>query len=159
VVISCPDRAASGAYNKLERKVGDFATVLLVEAGLDRGEVGALRQAFDGGDVPALDLDREHDARLDVIGGELIDKARQEEVLRNSDADWTIVRPSRLTGEPARQRMAVAERLRYSPRASISRADVARFMVDGVGDQRLFRRTVEISDHARAEAASGSVTT
>jgi nucleoside-diphosphate-sugar epimerase len=85
-----------------------------------------------------------------VIGGELIDKARQEEVLRNSDADWTIVRPSRLTGEPARHRMAVAERLRYSPRASISRADVARFMVDGVGDQRLFGRTVEISDHARA---------
>jgi uncharacterized protein YbjT (DUF2867 family) len=91
-----------------------------------------------------------------VIGAELVDKARQEELLRNSDADWTIVRPSRLTDDPARQRMAVAERLRYSPRASISRADVARFMVDAVGDRRLFRRTVEISDRARAETSSGS---
>jgi putative NADH-flavin reductase len=84
-----------------------------------------------------------------AIGEELVDKARQEELLRSSDVDWTIVRPSRLTNEPARHRMAVAERLRYSIRASVSRADVARFMVDAVGDERLSRRTVEISDQAR----------
>jgi uncharacterized protein YbjT (DUF2867 family) len=83
-----------------------------------------------------------------ILREDLIDKGRQEELLRASDRQWTIVRPSRLTNGPTARHMAVGERLRYGVRASISRADVAEFMLAAVDAELFVHQTVEISDHA-----------
>jgi uncharacterized protein YbjT (DUF2867 family) len=49
-------------------------------------------------------------------------KADADEALRQSGLDYTIVRPGRLTNDPARARIRLASRL---PRGEIPRADVA----------------------------------
>jgi nucleoside-diphosphate-sugar epimerase len=57
------------------------------------------------------------------------DLALMEDVLRDSDLDWTVVRPPRLTDKPLRgtYRMAYGQNLRRG--LFISRADVAHFML------------------------------
>lgn len=69
------------------------------------------------------------------------DKHRQERAIRDSDRDWIIVRPGALTNGPRRGRV------RHGPDVgswvltrSISRADVADFMLDQVTDDRYLRR-------------------
>ena len=63
------------------------------------------------------------------------DSAEMERIVKSSDLDWTIVRPPRLTNGPRTERYGIAEdRL---PRgsggaATISRADVAHFLLDEV---------------------------
>jgi uncharacterized protein YbjT (DUF2867 family) len=57
------------------------------------------------------------------------DHERQEEQVRGSGLDWVIARPGRLTNGPARRRY-VKKTLVESVPASISRADVADFLVE-----------------------------
>lgn len=73
------------------------------------------------------------------------DMALMERQVRESDADWTLVRAARLTkaGVTGRYRTAVDEKLRGC--WSISRADVAHFMLARVHDSATFRRIVEIA--------------
>ncbi|MGB5354037.1 MAG: SDR family oxidoreductase [Woeseia sp.] len=62
------------------------------------------------------------------------DKEKQEAALRESAADWTIVRPARLTNGPATGRVQAGEKLRWGMLSSISRADTAEFMLSAIGD-------------------------
>lgn len=64
------------------------------------------------------------------LRAELADKERQEAVVAASDLDWTIVRPARLTNGPATGRLRAQARLPVTLRDSISRADVAQFVID-----------------------------
>ncbi len=73
------------------------------------------------------------------------DKQQQEELIRASQLDWTIVRPSRLTDRPATGRYQVGTRLRYAAAASIARADLAAFLLDQLDDPAATRRVVEIT--------------
>jgi uncharacterized protein YbjT (DUF2867 family) len=57
------------------------------------------------------------------------DHERQEEQVRGSGLDWVIARPGRLTNGPARRRY-VKKTLVESVPASISRADVADFLIE-----------------------------
>jgi uncharacterized protein YbjT (DUF2867 family) len=68
------------------------------------------------------------------LGRIFADKDKMEELIRASGLDWTIVQPTRLTDGPARDRIVV----KADPPVpfSISRADVARFMVAQVADNR-----------------------
>ena len=64
-----------------------------------------------------------------------IDKERQEEVIKASDLDWTIVRPAALTDDELTKEYKVTEPTASAPlRAKISRADVAHFMLNQVED-------------------------
>ena len=63
-----------------------------------------------------------------------MDHVRQEEFVRQSNLDWIIVRPSRLTDTPGTGAYRVGEPLFIGPRAHISRADVADFMLKQVHD-------------------------
>jgi putative NADH-flavin reductase len=74
------------------------------------------------------------------------DLAEMEDVLRDSDLDWTVVRPVRLTGKPmtGRYRTAVGQNVRHG--LSISRADVAHYMLRAIGDSGTFRQTVGIAN-------------
>ena len=75
------------------------------------------------------------------------DKVRQEAVVRASAVEWTIVRPGALTSGPRRGRYrqgAVVGHWLWT--VSISRADVAAFMLDQLTDPRYLRATVGLAD-------------
>jgi putative NADH-flavin reductase len=80
-----------------------------------------------------------------VIRDEIEDKTRQEELLRASDLDWTIVRPPRLNDKPATGTFRQAEELKFKARSELSRSDLAAFMVEELGRGDYVRKSVEIS--------------
>ena len=75
------------------------------------------------------------------------DLARMEDVLRDSDSDldWTIVRPPRLTDKPVtgRYRTAYGQNIRRG--VFVSRADVAHYMLSVLDNPETFRQTVGIA--------------
>ena len=76
------------------------------------------------------------------------DLARMEDVLRDSDSDldWTIVRPPRLTDKPVtgRYRTAYGQNLRRG--VFVSRADVAHYMLSVLDNPETFHQTVGIAN-------------
>jgi putative NADH-flavin reductase len=73
------------------------------------------------------------------------DKAVQDQVLRASDRDWVLVRPPRLTHGPRTGKYRVAAQMRLGFQDSISRADVADFMLRQLQDGAWLRQAVVIS--------------
>jgi len=72
------------------------------------------------------------------------DLRAMERLVRQSEADWTIIRPPRLTDKPAtgKYRWSVNRFLRNA--LSISRADVAHFMLHHICDEATYKGLVEI---------------
>jgi putative NADH-flavin reductase len=72
------------------------------------------------------------------------DLRAMERLVRQSEADWTIIRPPRLTDKPAtgKYRWSVNNFLRNC--LSISRADVAHFMLHHINDTSTYNGIVEI---------------
>jgi putative NADH-flavin reductase len=62
------------------------------------------------------------------------DMTLAERVITNSDLDWTLVRPSRLTNRPGGAGYRVSPRFRAAGGTAIARTDVAAFMLDQVTD-------------------------
>jgi putative NADH-flavin reductase len=76
------------------------------------------------------------------------DSAEMEGIVKSSELDWTIVRPPRLTNGPRTERYGVADD--HLPRgaggaATISRADVAHFLLDEVERSGHLQRVVGIA--------------
>jgi uncharacterized protein YbjT (DUF2867 family) len=71
------------------------------------------------------------------------DHERQEQLVQNSGLDWVIVRPGRLTNGPARRQYQRSAEITPVPR-SISRADVADFLVESLEGDRWLRQAVQI---------------
>jgi putative NADH-flavin reductase len=73
------------------------------------------------------------------------DLAQMEDVLRDSDLDWTIVRPPRLTSKPVtgRYRTAYGQNIRRG--VFVSRADVAHYMLRALSQPDTFRQTIGIA--------------
>ncbi len=81
------------------------------------------------------------------------DSAEMERIVKASSLDWTIVRPPRLTNGPRREHYGVADdRLPNGAggNATISRAEVAHFMLDEVEQPGHMRRVVGIAYTRRA---------
>ena len=74
------------------------------------------------------------------------DKAASEDLLRSSDMDWTIVYATRLTNGPAsgRTRVVGADE-KVGIGQSVSRTDVAGFLVAAASDRAMSRREVVIA--------------
>jgi putative NADH-flavin reductase len=72
------------------------------------------------------------------------DKNRQEEAIKQSDLDWVIVRPARLTDEPAKGEYRVYLGGSYTAK-TISRADVAAFMLAQLTDDTYVHKMPVIS--------------
>jgi putative NADH-flavin reductase len=68
--------------------------------------------------------------RAATLAGRVRRQGTQEAIVAASHLDWTIVRPARLTNGPATGRLRAQARLPVTIRDSISRADVAQFVVD-----------------------------
>lgn len=67
-------------------------------------------------------------------------------MIRASGLDWTLVYPVNLTHGPATTTFRVDERLPMKGLPSISRADVARFMLGAASDHNWIKRSPIISD-------------
>jgi putative NADH-flavin reductase len=69
------------------------------------------------------------------------DKDVQEQMIRASDLDWTIVRPGLLTSGPATGAVRALTDPKDWGAGSVSRADVAQFLVREVFERRFVRQT------------------
>ncbi len=83
-----------------------------------------------------------------LLRGAYADKVLQEQAVRESGLDYTIVRPTRLT--------TAAGAGRYTARvgpgpvpSSIARADVARFILDALGTREYVGKTVSLGGRTR----------
>jgi len=75
------------------------------------------------------------------------DKGRQESVVRGSGLDWTLVRPGALNHRPSRGVYSEGPRVgHWLWTVSISRSDVAAFMLEQVAGSKYMRATVGIAD-------------
>jgi putative NADH-flavin reductase len=72
------------------------------------------------------------------------DKERQEAAIKQCDLEWVIVRPAQLTDEPARGKYRVYLGGSYKAK-TISRADVANFMLAQLNDDTYLHKTPVIS--------------
>ncbi len=68
------------------------------------------------------------------------DQVLQERFVRQSDLDWTIVRPARLIDEPAKGTYRVGDPLKIGLNSKISRADVADFLLKQANDNTYIHR-------------------
>ena len=73
------------------------------------------------------------------------DLAQMEDVLRDSDLDWTAVRPPRLTGKPVTGTYRTAHGRNLRRGAFISRADVAHYMLRALEQPETIRQTIGIA--------------
>ena len=91
----------------------------------------------------------------EVFAAYLRAKAASENALRESDLDWTILRPGRLTDEPGTGMVRLARTVR---RGSISRDDVAAVLTALLDEPRAIGRTLEIvgGDVPVAEAVAAA---
>ena len=71
--------------------------------------------------------------------------AQMEDVLRDSDLDWTVVRPSRLTDKPVTSRYRTAYGQNIRGGIFVSRADVAHYMLRAIDEPETFQQTVGIA--------------
>lgn len=74
------------------------------------------------------------------------DLARMEEILQDSDVDWTAVRPPRLTDKPltGTYRIAIGQNLRRG--LFVSRADVAHYMLRVLERAETFKHAIGIAN-------------
>lgn len=79
------------------------------------------------------------------FGASYADMARMEQVLRHSDADWTIVRPPRLTGGPRTGRYRTAANHHLRGARTISRGDLAAAILDLLDNPGAVRATVGVA--------------
>jgi putative NADH-flavin reductase len=80
-----------------------------------------------------------------LLSAVFADKARGEASVRASALDWTIVYPTVLTNGPLTGRYRVGEHIDMQALPTISRADVAQFMLAQLTDRSWLRRGVVIS--------------
>ncbi len=76
-----------------------------------------------------------------VLGRAYADKTIQETLIRDSDLDWVIARPTILTRGPKTGRYRVLDDPRDWRNGVISRADVADFLIRQVADDTYLRKT------------------
>jgi len=80
-----------------------------------------------------------------AMGSQIKDKTAGEEVLRASGLDWTIVYATKLTNGPKTEPRVVPETEKVGVSQTISRADVASFLLQAATDGLYSRRDVIIT--------------
>ena len=78
----------------------------------------------------------DHIAQPLLLNSTYHDKNRQEDEIRKSGLDWTIVRPTILTDGPATGAIRALTDLTGFHGGSIARADVARFLIKELEERR-----------------------
>ena len=86
-----------------------------------------------------------------AMGGLIKDKSAGEQLLRQSDLDWTIVYASTLGDGPATGATVLSEGANWSMSQKISRADVAKQLIQAATDGQRGSRSVRITGGRSAE--------
>lgn len=81
-----------------------------------------------------------------VLGDDIDDKTRMEQLLINSDIDFTIVRPAILSNDVASRDYRIFTELTGVETGSISRKDVAHFIVSVAEQDAYIRQVVTLSN-------------
>jgi nucleoside-diphosphate-sugar epimerase len=133
VVFAAGAGPGSGAARK--DTVDRAASVLLADAA-ERAGVRRFVQisSMGAGNPPAPGRDEVWAAYIDA-------KTAAEEDLRKRDLDWTILRPGRLTDDPATGRVLLEESV---PRGAVTRADVAQVIAALLDTPGTAGRTLEL---------------
>lgn len=105
---------------------------LVVLSALGVGESRSLRNFFARHVVMGL-----------VLKPSFEDHDRQEAMVRDSDLDWVIARPGRLTSGPAQRRYLKTSAVEPVP-GSISRADLAEFLLEACEKPDWVRKSVHL---------------
>jgi len=116
-------------------------TSAMGDAGLRRVVVESVAFLFKNSIIPPAYLL----GRL-LFPGVMSDASAMEQILRESNLDWTIVRPPQLTDKPYTGKYRVREDQLPPLGFKISRADVADFMLRAVENQACTRRIVGVSN-------------
>ena len=72
------------------------------------------------------------------------DKAIGEEIISQSDLDWTIVQPAQLTNGPVTGKYRAGEHLKLRGIPRIARADLAQFVLNQLDDTTYVRKIVRL---------------
>lgn len=67
-----------------------------------------------------------------------------EELIKESNADWTIIRPPQLSDKPVTGKYRVAINAFLKNCLKISRADVAHYIINNIGNKATFHAVIEI---------------
>jgi putative NADH-flavin reductase len=73
------------------------------------------------------------------------DLRRMEAIIKESSADWTIIRPPQLTDKPLTTNYRTAVNRFLKNCLQVSRADVAHYMISNLVNQEIYRAIVEIA--------------
>ena len=137
--------AGGGPNSGVERKetVDKGAAVLLADAA---EKAGVRRYVM----VSAMGLDNADPDSDDVFQVYLRAKKAADEDLRARDLDWTVVRPGRLTDDPAGGRVQVG----HLARGEVSRADVAAVLAEVLTTDATIGQAFDLlAGHQTVEAA------
>ena len=74
----------------------------------------------------------------------MADKEEQEAAVRESDCDWTIVRPATLTFKRARGNLKAGTDLRWNITSTATRADVAEYLVKILDDPATYKKAITV---------------
>jgi putative NADH-flavin reductase len=75
----------------------------------------------------------------------MLDKERMEDLIKHSDVDLTLVRPSRLSDGPRTQQYQSSSDLRMHITSRISRVDVAAFMLQHIPDTSSIHKALTLT--------------
>jgi uncharacterized protein YbjT (DUF2867 family) len=78
-----------------------------------------------------------------ILKNAFLDHDTQEHQVRTSGLDWVIARPTRLTDGAAKKQYQALEALKKVP-SSISRADVANFLIDAAETRKYVGQAVQL---------------
>jgi putative NADH-flavin reductase len=70
------------------------------------------------------------------------DRAEQERLVKESDLEWTLIKPPRLTNGPRSKRFRAGPDLRVGLLSLVSMADVAAFTLSEILDPKHIREAV-----------------
>ncbi|QIK68123.1 SDR family oxidoreductase [Nocardioides sp. HDW12B] len=124
VVVFAAGGGADG--NKFRKLSVDLGGSLKSIAGARRAGVTRFVQ------ISAIDVDNELPEDTDEVWRAYVEAKRDaDKALRGSDLDWTVIRPGRLTDDPATGRVALGDDVE---RAEVTRADVAAVVAAVIDD-------------------------
>ena len=130
-----PDLCTTGTINIMTAMRQHGVKRLVCMTGIGAGESkGHGRFVFDNLILPIM------------LGRIYVDKNRQEQAVMQSDLDWTIVRPTELTDDSESGNYRVLTDLTGQKAKTISRADVADFLVQQIESDRFLHQTPLITN-------------
>ena len=80
-----------------------------------------------------------------ILRNAIDDHSKQEQMIRESDCDWVIIRPPRLIDTEKTETYRVAEESESFSASQVSRADVAHCMLKVMNDKKFYKQAYTIS--------------